>query len=497
MEILKNTESLCPKCLRKIPAKLVADEGKVKIKKECKIHGPFEDIYWNDIEHYRWIISFYENGNGVENPKTSRKLGCPFDCGLCNEHKSHTVLGIIDITNRCNLSCPVCFASANSSEKIYEPTYEQIKEMLLSLIKNLPVRCYAFQFSGGEPTLRDDLPDLVKLGKDLGFLYIMVDTNGIRISRDFNYLKKLKDAGLDSFYLQFDGLDDSIYKKTRGIAMLKDKIHAIENCRKVGISVVLVVTLIKGVNDSQIGGIIKFAVENSDIIRCVNFQPISFSGNASKMEIQKSRITNYDFINLVEKQTNGKIKAKDFYPVTVTVPFSKFVEAVVKNPTTALTCHPICGLGTYIVINGRDYKTITELLDVKNLLNAVKEGANDLKKEGEISRKFSLAKFKFKARLFGNVLKHIHDPERREMIMKILKFGQYKDTAKFHKRMIMIGSMHFMDPWNYDVERVQNCTIHYATPDGRLIPFCSYNNIYRKIVEEKFSKVVESNTNRR
>jgi hypothetical protein len=397
MNVLKETESLCPKCLKKISAKLVEtpEEGgkdrKVKIRKTCPEHGSFEDTYWGDSEHYKWLLKFQNDGSGIENPRTSRNLGCPLDCGLCEEHKSHTVLGIVDVTNRCNLKCSVCFASANSTGRVYEPSKEEIREMLKNLRNNSPVPTYSFQFSGGEPTLRDDLPKLVKIGRELGFLYIMVDTNGIRIAQDRKYLKQLKDSGLDAFYLQFDGLDDIVYEKIRGAPLLKKKILAIENCRKIGVNVVLVVTLIRGINDSQVGGIIKFAIENHDIIKCVNFQPLSFAGNASKLEIKKNRITTYDFINLVEKQTDGKIKAKYFYPVPSLVSVSKFVEAKVKKPTTAMSTHPICGLGTYVVVHeDNSYTPINELVEVDNLFKALDEGAEEFKNEGVFSKKFKI-----------------------------------------------------------------------------------------------------------
>ncbi|HDH41898.1 MAG TPA: radical SAM protein, partial [Candidatus Altiarchaeales archaeon] len=119
---LRETESLCPKCMKRIPAELIEENGAVKIKKTCPEHGEFEDVYWSNIEHYKWVMKFQNDGDGIENPRTRRtERGCPYDCGLCEEHKSHTVLGIVDVTNRCNLRCPVCFANAASTGYVYEP----------------------------------------------------------------------------------------------------------------------------------------------------------------------------------------------------------------------------------------------------------------------------------------------------------------------------------------------------------------------------------------
>jgi len=483
---LKETKSLCPECLRIIPAELIEENGRVKIKKRCSEHGEFEEIYWNNAEHYKWVMRFQNDGEGIENPRTKRDKGCPFDCGLCEEHKSHTVLGIVDVTNRCNLKCPICFANADTSGYLYEPTKEQIREMLQNLRNNKPVPCYAFQFSGGEPTVRDDLPELVRIGKELGFLYIMVDTNGVRIANDIKYLKALKDAGMDAFYLQFDGLDDEIYRKLRGANLLNTKLRAIENIRRLEWRcVVLVVTLVKGVNDDQVGGIIKFAVENSDVITCVNFQPISFSGRANKIEREKKRITTDEFIDLVEKQTKGKIKREYFYPVPSMVPISKFIEANIQEPTTKLSTHPCCGVGTYIIIDdNNNYKPINEIVDVDRFLDVIQHGSEELRKRGSIS---TGTKLKLLINLLKSSAKNINDPRRRELILNLLKSGEYDDAAKFHENAIMIGCMHFMDPWNFDIERVQRCVIHYSLPDGRIIPFCSYNNLHREAVEKRFS----------
>jgi len=479
---LGETESLCPKCMKRIPAELVEENGAVKIKKTCPEHGEFEDVYWSNIEHYKWVMKFQNDGDGIENPRTRRtERGCPYDCGLCEEHKSHTVLGIVDVTNRCNLRCPVCFANAATTGYVYEPTKEQVKEMLQNLRNNKPVPCYSFQFSGGEPTLRDDLPELVKIGKELGFLFIMVDTNGIRIAEDRKYLKALKDAGLDSFYLQFDGLDDKVYKELRGRKLLKTKIRAIENCRRIGLkNVVLVVTLVKGINDDQLGGIIKFAVENSDVVTCVNVQPISFAGRVSDVEREKGRITTYDFINLVEKQTHGRIKAKYFYPVPSMVPISRFIEAETSEPTTKFSAHPCCGVGTYIIINeDKSYTPINELVNIDKFLSILQKSYS------------KTTRLEISANLLGDAIKNIRDPRHREVIRQLLKEGTFESAAAFHKNAIMIGCMHFQDLWNFDLERVQRCVIHYSLPDGRLISFCSYNNLHREILERKFSIPLE------
>ena len=195
----------------------------------------------------------------------------------------------------------------------YEPSKEQIREMLVNLRSNKPVPATAIQFSGGEPTIRQDLFDLIRMAKELGFRHIEVNTNGLRIAKSVDYCRSLIDAGMSTLYLQFDGLTSDVYMFTRGVDLLDIKKKAIENCRKAGLnSVVLVVTLIKGVNDHQLGDIIQFAVKNFDVIRCINVQPVSLCGRLPEKERKKMRITIPDFMQLVEEQSQGKIKTTDF-----------------------------------------------------------------------------------------------------------------------------------------------------------------------------------------
>ncbi|MDI6884629.1 MAG: radical SAM protein, partial [Hadesarchaea archaeon] len=257
-KLLKKTKSLCPECMKVIEAEVVEEDGKALIKKECPEHGKFQDIYWSDAELYKRFQKFAEVGDGIQNPRTKEQRGCPFDCGICPNHKSHTVLSIIDVTNRCNLKCPICFANAAAAGYVYEPTFEQIRGMLKNLRNNKPTPPPAIQFSGGEPTLRDDLPDIVRAAKEAGFWHVEVNTNGVRFAKDLDFIKRLREAGVSTIYLQFDGMTPEPTIKARGADILQLKFKALENCRKAGLtSIVLVVTLVKWVNDDQLGDIIR------------------------------------------------------------------------------------------------------------------------------------------------------------------------------------------------------------------------------------------------
>ncbi|HML02565.1 MAG TPA: radical SAM protein, partial [Candidatus Bathyarchaeia archaeon] len=254
MQKIKQTQSICPECYQVLDATIFEKDGKVYINKTCQEHGEYTELYWSDYEQYQRAEKYRKDGTGLNNPRTKTERGCPNDCGICPTHKSHTALAIIDVTNLCNLRCPVCFANAAASGIVYEPSKEQIRKMMENLRQNDPVPATALQFSGGEPTIRKDLPELIRTAKDLGFRHVEVNTNGIVLSQGVDYCKSLLDAGVSTIYLQFDGLTSDVYKFTRGRDLLDVKMRAIENCRQAGLdSLVLVVTLIKGVNDHQIG----------------------------------------------------------------------------------------------------------------------------------------------------------------------------------------------------------------------------------------------------
>ena len=478
------SQSICPICFKKIPMRIYEENNVIYLEKNCPEHGKFEDVYWGDAELYKW---FFENwntaryiGSGLEKPHTKVVRGCPFDCGLCPQHKTHTILGIIDVTNRCNMKCPICFAYAGATNYVYEPSYEQIVEMIKLFRSNSPWSANALQFSGGEPTLRNDLPDLIKEAKKLGMTHVEVNTNGLRLVNDLEYFKKLYESGMDTLYFQFDGLREEIYEKLRGrgdLVPLKEKV--IENSRKIGLkSVVLVVTLAKNVNDGDLGDIIRYAVENRDVVRCVNIQPISMAGRARKEEMRKLRITIPDAIKLIEEQTDGIVSRWDWRPVNWPVSIAKGMEVLKNKIYPEFTMHPHCGASTFLFIDeSGKYKPITKYVDVD--------------KFAEIFWSIYYLGFKGrKARAKMEVLKFlpmIKSDLIRDLIKDVITKGSYEALGKLMHRLIMLGIMHFQDVWNLDTARTQRCAIHYATPDGKLRSFCTYNSIYRSSVEKQFA----------
>jgi uncharacterized radical SAM superfamily Fe-S cluster-containing enzyme len=486
--LIKKTRSLCPTCNTVVEADIVEEEGKIWLKRTCPEHGPFRNLYWSDARMYHRFEEYDAVGKGIENPQNTAAAGtCPTACGLCNNHHSQTLLANIDLTNRCNLDCEFCFANARACGFIYEPDITDVEKMLRVLRDEKPVPAPAVQFSGGEPTMREDLPKIIRMAKSMGFPQVQIASNGVRISKDPAYAQELKDAGLSTVYLHFDGVS----KDTNPFLAIHKK--AVENLKKAGLGVVLVPTIIRGKNDHEIGDIIRFAIENISIIRGVNFQPVAFTGAASDDDLIKSRITIPDVLERIETQMPGVLKKDDFYPVPCVLPFSDLVEAYTGRPQVRFTAHQHCGAATYVFVQDDGVIPVNRMVDVDSFFESIEHMAETLKKGGTIN--------KYKALLEG--VKDMHGSVRKgeqgnttefwKMIGKTLIGQNFDALREFHWNALFIGTMHFMDKYNYDLDRVSRCCIHYATPDGKLIPFCTYNSgpVYREQVWKKFAKKPE------
>jgi uncharacterized radical SAM superfamily Fe-S cluster-containing enzyme len=458
------------------------------MEKECKEHGFFSETLSNDAEFYKRLDRLDQIADNSVEKTTNKDKGCPYDCGLCEDHKTPSIFVNIDLTNRCNMNCPVCFASAGATKRLYEPSFGDIKKILENMASIKPNPPFAVQFSGGEPTLRDDLPQLIDAAKSMGISQIQIATNGKRFARDKEYLKKVIDSGINTYYLQFDGLNPSSYKKFRGYDTFPEKKQAIENLRSLGeTSVVLVPTVSKGVNDQELGDIIYFGRDNFDVIRGINFQPLSFSGRASQEEVKNYRITITDLVKLIENQTNGEIGKEDFYPIPFVVPVSKFVEALRGNSMPHFTTHPQCGVATYVFVENGKLIPITRFVDVEGFFEYLKDRDESIRCGGKIRKGIEVSRIIKNMNSFIDKEKMPKDLNLLEITKGILNGGGKEFLAKLHHKSLFIGTMHFMDPFNFDLDRVKRCAIHYALPDGSFIPFCSYNSIHRENVEKQFT----------
>jgi uncharacterized radical SAM superfamily Fe-S cluster-containing enzyme len=433
-EVIFETESLCPVCLKKISAYRVKEEDKVYLYKECDDHGEFKTLIWNGSP----CIDSWIREKIPTKPKKSFmpvKKGCPFDCGLCDEHRQHTCTALIEVTQRCNLRCSFCFASSEKA-KAKEPSLEKIEFWYKRVLE--AGGPYNIQISGGEPTVREDLDKIIELGHNLGFEFIQLNTNGVRIGEDEEYVKRLKKAGLNSVFLQFDGTKEQIYKKLRGKELLAIKLKAIENLKKYNIGIILVPTLVPGVNTDNIGDIIKFAVDNIPIVRGVHFQPVSYFGRFPSEANENTRITIPDIIREIEIQTKGMVERESFRPPGCE--------------------NSLCSFHGNYIYKG-NYK-----------LQAVSRHSNCCSPErAEIGSK--------KAREFVARNWKIADGrcecESINKDTKIMTFDEIINSIKSFK--FSISGMAFQDAWNLDLDRVKGCCIHVVSDNGNIIPFCMYN----------------------
>lgn len=497
VHLLKFHQSLCPGCVdeskfsrMKIDALTYVQNNKVWQIKQCKEHGVFKEVSWSDWEMYKRAEKFQDPGIKILNPHVDKNefdINCPSDCGLCAEHESHTGLGNIVVTNRCDLTCWYCFFYAKEGEEIYEPTLDQMKFMLRRMYDIKPVGANSVQFTGGEPTLREDLVDIVAAAKEIGYEHVQLNTNGVNLSRDPELAVRLEKAGVSNLYMSFDGMTPQTNPKNYWEARA-----ALDNCYKAKIGVVLVPTVIGGINDHELGDIIRFASGNIHVVRSVNFQPVSLVGRMPDKLRKKQRITIPGAIKRIEEQTDGQIGREDFFPVPCAKQITDFIEAVKQEPKYRLSIHFQCGMATYVFKDGEKLIPLPRFFDIEGFFEYL----------GELTRDINNAKLR-KVRTYWSLMKlatkinSFVDNEQKPKNLNFAKIlagavggGNYHGLAEFHNNSLFIGMMHFQDPYNWDIDRIHKCDIHYAVPDGRVLPFCTFNvipELYRDKIQRKFS----------
>ena len=431
-EILKETESLCPVCLSKIPARIIPENNKVYLEKSCPRHGDYKVIIWrNDAEHY---LKWAEFGGdripiGPKKRLTGRNKGCPYDCGICPDHVQDTSSAAIMTTNRCNLHCPICFTYGDEVP-VYEPSLDSIKRMYQIVLDTCGT--YPMELCGGEPTVRDDLPQVIAIGKEMGFNHIQVNTNGIRLAKDKEYLSRLKEAGATTLYLQFDGVTDEVYRYTRGANLFDLKVQAIKNCAEVKIGVTLVPTVIPNVNFEQIGDIIRFAKRWVPTVKGVFFQPISYFGRCPGTPEDKDRTTIPDILRALEEQTEGELKESNFVPPVCE--------------------HPHCSFsGFFVLMDGK-------LLPISHLEPRRINGDG-----AEHSRRFAKQYWRF---VEEDEVQRCSLPQHKPAPFSAL-------LQRLQREYLYISGMAFQDVWNIDLERLKRCCIHIVTSTGKMVPLCA------------------------
>jgi len=536
-EIIRNTTSICPECLQPIPAEIFIDikTDWVMMRKHCEEHGDFKDKISVSPEEYKWNQSFTnEIGSTIDNSSKPSEVssgireitnGCPYDCGICENHQSAPCIAVLDPTNRCNLTCPICFANASAKGYVVEPTFDEIVQILKHFRSIKPVPPILLQYAGGEPTLRNDLHDITRKAKELGFVEVMVSTNGVRMSKSVEYCRELKESGIDAIYLQFDATDaPEVWKKLRGFNLWPIKQRVIKNCRTIGLKgIMLVPTIAKGVNDNQIENILEFAKQNNDVVAGVVFQPVSLCGRINSEELMELRYTASDLKIAINKITNDAIK--NFYPIATTSKFTRLLAWFDDVPSFSMTTHPDCGFGTIVTIDdNNEWKALENYFDAEGLITWANQ-VWDMVRNKEIPKPTNLLKDinlenyggvaskigefiddmanlgyrqTMKTYFFAGALKYIKNPSQiltskifQSFTRLILSPNLNSASSFLLSKNLLISCMHFQDAYNFDLDRVKNCIVHYGVidPDDPSkvlqIPFCTMNTLHREKLELK------------
>lgn len=412
-KLLRRTRSVCPVCLKNLPAELVQrEDGRIYMEKCCPKHGAVSVVVW------RSMVDFGAWRAGAVPLGETEGLQCPTDCRSCGGHPQNSCCVLLEVTRRCNLHCRFCFADGDMAEPSLAELQAAVDGIFAAAREGTPL----IQLSGGEPTLRDDLPALVRYIREKGGRWVQLNTNGLRLAEDPAYVRSLAEAGLSIVFLQFDGTEDRVYEALRGRPLLDVKYQAIENCGRAGLGVTLVPTVVKGVNDNQIGKILRDGVFLSPVVRGVHFQPVSWFGRIPEIPGAASRYTLDELIAALDQQAG--IGAEFLQPSHCDHPGCGFHGAF--SVTDSLTLQPAA----------RQTSDCGEVSASRN--------------RSYIAGRWSAAP--------------------GETDAPADSFDAF--LSENGRRSFTVTAMAFQDAGNLDVERLRRCSLH-VYENGRLLPFCA------------------------
>jgi 7,8-dihydro-6-hydroxymethylpterin dimethyltransferase len=444
--------SICSTCYRRAEGKIIFEDGNVYLLKRCPVHGPERILMADDIDYYRRSREIF-----LKPPEMPTRYNmpvrwdCPYDCGLCTDHEQHSCLTLLEITDHCNLECPICYASSGPSRTGYRPL-EQIERMFDTIVRN-EGRPDVVQISGGEPTLHPDFFRVLDLARQRPIQHLMLNTNGIRIAREDGFAERLAEymPGFE-IYLQFDSFEAPALKELRGADLTSIRMQAIEKLNRLGVSTSLVVTLKRGLNDGEIGKIVDWAVQQP-CVRGVVLQPIQAAGRHEQFDPARNRITLTEVRRKLLEQTN-LFRPEDVIPVP---------------------CHPDSLAMAYALKANGKVIPLTGMIDPKVLIEG---GRNTIVYEGDTNLHQQLFK------LFSTN----HSPKSSATTLHDLLccLPQVITPAGIdYSSVFRVIIMQFIDAQGFDVRSVKKSCVHIAHPDGkRIIPFDTYNLFYRDNLEQ-------------
>lgn len=441
------TNGLCNECLKVIPTKIVFKDNKVYLLKHCSEHGEQLELLEHDIEYYKHKRDFDKAGT-VTKTQTEVKHGCPYDCGLCPNHDQHSCINLIEVTDKCNMCCNTCYASSGKGK---DKDFETIKKMIDFAAEAEGGRGEVLQVSGGEPTLHKDIIKIIEYAREK-FQYVMLNTNGIRIAEDLEFVKELsKFKGRFEIYLQFDSFNDEVYTKIRGRNLKSIKEQAVNNLKEYNIPITLVMTLERDLNDKEIGKVITYGIETSNV-RGLNIQPVAYFGRKNGNIDRKNRVTLTDTIRLIEEQTKKMIVKEDFVP---------------------LPCNVERVSLTYLYKTKNGFLPITRTNNIKKLLPYI-NNTFTFKIEDALTNGRDI--------IFGSCCNPlIFLKEFKKFVPKdFMKWDIEQRSEYVSNNTFRITITSFLDRYNFDIKSMQKECAHIVTEDLKRIPFSSYNIIYRE-----------------
>ena len=428
--VISHTRSICPVCGKQLPAQRVRHGDDIFLEKSCPEHGNFSTVIWRGrMSISSWTCRTEPLGDDY-NPQ------CPYDCGLCHSHISDTCCVLYEVTRRCNLRCSFCFAEGGEGEDI---ALDKIKRDISALTR--PGKTF-LQLSGGEPTVRDDLPEIVAHAKSAGCKYLQLNSNGIRLAEDEAFVAALAEAGLSFVFMQFDGTNDDIYRQLRGKPLLATKEQAIANCAKYHIGVTLVPTLVPGVNTDDIGNIVRFGISRSPVVRGVHFQPVSYFGRYPAPPADEDRYTLSELVADLGRQTGGLVN--------------------ITNIAPSHCDHPLCGFhSSFIAMEDGRFIALTK---------PDSEGCCCGVTTAEQNREYIGRRWSRPQDEAGSST--ADEPASKSQHVE----GEPDDLDEFLRqaktRAFTVTAMAFQDAYNLDIERIRRCSLH-VYEDGKFMPFCA------------------------